>query len=166
MATVTRHKHPQVMWGESTHFARRLGAALMAAVLPAPKSASFVTEPSTKRMLGALLLGASLVLASTPTPADTVRIAGIGASSCARFNQEIAQKPMIERDYLAWAQGFMSGALIRAPQGLDEDLDLLPPTFPIQKQAEFLRAFCAGHPEQDYMDAVRALYHRLRGPAA
>ena len=69
------------------------------------------------------------------------------------------------RDYLAWAQGFMSGALMRAPPGVDEGLDLLPPTLPLTAQAAFLRAFCREHPERDYMDAVRALHHRLRGPA-
>ncbi|MEN3226259.1 hypothetical protein PUR21_00965 [Methylorubrum rhodesianum] len=53
---------------------------------------------------------------------------------------------------------------MRAPAGVDEDLDLLPPSRPLQDQAAFLRDFCRAHPDQDYMDAVRALYHLLRGP--
>lgn len=110
-------------------------------------------------------IAALFVLTSSAAAAQTIRIVGIGASTCARFNQEISQKPAMERDYVAWAQGFMSGALIRAPQGVDDDLDLLPPSFPIEKQADFLRAFCAENPDQDYTDAVRALYRRLRGPA-
>jgi hypothetical protein len=111
-----------------------------------------------------LAVAGLLAFPSGEATAQTVRIVGIGAASCARFNQEIAQKPPVERDYLAWAQGFMSGALIRAPQGVDENLDLLPPSFPLQQQSDFLRAFCAANPNEDYMDAVHVLYQRLKGP--
>ncbi len=102
---------------------------------------------------------------ATCATAQETKIVGIGAATCARFNAQVAEAPASERDYLAWAQGFMSGALMRAPPGVDEDLDLLPPTLPLPDQAAFLRSFCREHPEQDYMDAVRALYHRLRGAA-
>ena len=104
------------------------------------------------------------VLLSSPATAETVKIVGLGASTCARFTQEIGENPALQRDYFAWAQGFMSGALIRAPQGVDEGLDLTPPSFSLQEQVDFLRAFCAKNQDQDYMDAARALYHRLRGP--
>lgn len=104
------------------------------------------------------------VLATTSAHAQTAKIVGLGASACARFNQEVVDAPAIERDYFAWAQGFMSGALIRAPQGVDEGLDLSPPSFPLGAQADYLRSFCLKNPDQDYMDAVRALYHRLREP--
>ncbi|MFE1597490.1 hypothetical protein [Methylobacterium sp. ID0610] len=103
-------------------------------------------------------------LLSSPATAETIKIVGLGASTCARFNQEIREDPALQRDYFAWAQGFMSGALIRAPQGVDEGLDLTPPSFPLQEQVDFLRAFCVKNQDQDYMDAARALYHRLRGP--
>lgn len=106
------------------------------------------------------------VMITTSLHAQTAKIVGIGASGCARFNEEIVSTPSAERDYLAWAQGFMSGALVRAPPGVDEGLDLTPPSFPLQSQADFLRAFCARRPGEDYMDAVRALYHRLRGTGA
>lgn len=104
-------------------------------------------------------LGAQLAL---PAQAETAKIVGIGAASCNRFNQEIQETPALQRDYLAWTQGFMSGALIRAPQGVDAGLDLTPPSFPLQEQADFLRTFCAQNQEQDFMDAARALYHHLR----
>ena len=104
------------------------------------------------------------ILLSSPATADTVKIVGLGASTCAHFNHEIGENPALQRDYFAWAQGFMSGALIRAPQGVDEGLDLTPPSFPLQEQVDFLRAFCAKNQDQDYMDAARALYRRLRGP--
>jgi hypothetical protein len=103
------------------------------------------------------------VVMATDARAQTVNIVGIGAATCARFNEEIARKPPAERDYFAWAQGFMSGALMRAPQGVDEDLDLLPPSFPLQQQADFLRAFCSENPNLSYMDAVHTLYQRLKG---
>lgn len=106
----------------------------------------------------------TLLQSGAAAPQPAVKIVGIGAASCARFNQEIGTTPTLERDYLGWAQGFMSGALMRAPAGVDEDLDLLPPSRPLQDQAAFLRDFCRAHPDQDYMDAVRALYHLLRGP--
>lgn len=118
----------------------------------------------TKTPILSIAAAALAILLSSPTTAETVKIVGLGASSCARFNQEIGENPALQRDYFAWAQGFMSGALIRAPQGVDEGLDLTPPSFPLQEQVDFLRAFCAKNQDQDYMDAVRALYHRLRGP--
>ena len=102
---------------------------------------------------------------ATGARAQETKIVGVGAATCARFDAQVAQDPSSERDYLAWAQGFMSGALMRAPPGVDEGLDLAPPTMPLPDQAAFLRAFCREHPERDYMDAVRALYHRLRGPS-
>ena len=46
---------------------------------------------------------------------------------------------------------------MRAPAGMDEGLDLLPPTLHLPAQAEFLRTFCRECPERDYMDAVRAV---------
>ena len=111
------------------------------------------------------LLIAALVLGGSAAQAQGVKVVGIGSSSCMRFKQDIAENPAVERDYFAWAQGFMSGALIRAPKGIDDDLDLSPPSFPLLKQVDFLRAFCADHPDRDYLDAARALYRSMRKPA-
>lgn len=101
-------------------------------------------------------------LLALPAQAETAKIVGIGASSCNRFNREIRETPALQRDYFAWAQGFMSGALIRAPEGVDAGLDLTPPSFPLEEQVEFLRTFCAKNQDQDFMDAARALYRHLR----
>ena len=79
------------------------------------------------------------LLAAICAQAQTAKIVGIGASSCAHFNEEIARSPSTQRDYFAWAQGFMSGVLLRAPLGQDEKLDLVPPSFPLSRQAAFLR---------------------------
>jgi hypothetical protein len=91
-----------------------------------------------------------------------VKIVGIGASSCARFVEEIAGRPAVERDYVAWAQGFMSASLLLAPKGMDEGLDLAPESFRLQQQATFLRDFCERNPERAYSDGVIALYRTLR----
>lgn len=101
---------------------------------------------------------------ATCARAQETKIVGIAAATCARFDGHVAGSPSSERDYRAWVRGFMSGALMRAPPGVDEGLDLLPPTIPLTAQPEFLRTFCRDHPDRDFMDAVRAFYHRLRGP--
>lgn len=96
--------------------------------------------------------------------AQSVKIVGIGASSCARFLSEIDGNPRAEREYFSWAQGYMTGLLIRAPAGRDENLDLAPPSFPLLKQAEFLRTFCARSQGADFSDGVNSLYRTLRAP--
>lgn len=63
--------------------------------------------------------------------AQSVKIVGIGASTCHDFLREIAGRPDVEKNFFAWAQGYMSGLLIRAPAGKDENLDLTPPAFPL-----------------------------------
>lgn len=109
-----------------------------------------------------IYVAASICINISHAHSETVKIVGLGASTCVRFNLDVRETPAIQRDYFAWAQGFMSGALIRAPQGVDEDLDLSPPYFSLQQQVEFLRDFCEKNPNQDYMDAAHALYRRLR----
>lgn len=94
--------------------------------------------------------------------AQTVDIVGLGASSCQRFLSDIAINPHIEGQYLAWAQGYLSGLLIRAPKGVDENLKLLPVDFPIQRQAVLLKKFCRTNSDKDYVDGVQLLYKTLR----
>jgi hypothetical protein len=141
------------------------GSRSYAARLASKAKRKPMNRKSDHGWLGRLVAGITMLttLMAMGVHAQTVNIVGIGAASCAHFNEEIARNPRAERDYLAWAQGFMSGALLRAPKGVDEDLDLLPPAFPLDKQAAFLRAFCAERATQDYSDAVHALYQRLKG---
>jgi len=96
--------------------------------------------------------------------AQSVSIVGIGATTCADFIVAIEGNPRVEREYFAWAQGFMSGLLIRAPAGKDENLELMPPSFPLQRQAQFLRDFCSTHVQSDFGDAASTLYRTLRSP--
>jgi hypothetical protein len=94
--------------------------------------------------------------------AQAAKIVGTGAVSCATFLRDIARNPSYEREYFAWAQGYMSGILMRAPPGKDENLDLAPPGFPVKDQLGFFRDFCAEHEQNDFADAAAQLYQRLR----
>lgn len=113
-----------------------------------------------------VICGVSLGTLGVPAHAGapTAKIVGIGAVPCDFFTQEITSDPARLRDYVAWAQGFMSGALIRAPEGEDLSIDLLPPTFPLQRQAAFLKDFCANRGDRAFTDAVIELYRTLRDP--
>ncbi len=95
--------------------------------------------------------------------AQQVKIVGVGAASCSKFLEDISKAPLVERDYLAWMQGYLSALLLRAPPGKDDDLDLLPPGFLLEKQASFLRYFCERNRQSDFNDGVNELYRALRG---
>ena len=108
--------------------------------------------------LAVLLTSSSGALAQQ----TSIKLVGIGAASCQEYLQEVGANPPTERDFIAWAQGYMSGLLIRAPAGVDEDLDLAPPKFPLRAQGEFLRTYCSQHASADFPEAVEALYRTLR----
>lgn len=91
-----------------------------------------------------------------------MKIVGLGATTCSQFVWEIGQNPALQRDYLAWAQGFMSGMMMSSPPGIDEGLDLIPAGFPLLKQLEFLREYCVKNSADGFVDAVSALHMRLR----
>jgi hypothetical protein len=107
----------------------------------------------------AALLGCSPVRSAERA---TAKIVGLGATSCARFLMDVEAQPAVQRDYLAWAQGYMSGILLSRPPGVDDNLDLLPPGTPLLLQLQFLRERCKLAPEQGFADAVEDLYKYLR----
>jgi hypothetical protein len=94
--------------------------------------------------------------------AQTAKIVGTGAATCATFLSDIARNPISEREYFSWAQGYMSGILMRSPPGKDENLELTPREFPVKEQLAFFRTFCAANQQYDYADAAASLYQRLR----
>jgi hypothetical protein len=96
--------------------------------------------------------------------AQSVKIVGIGSSSCGYFLRETDGRSDVEKNFFAWAQGYMSGLLLRAPPGKDEELDLAPDAYPLLKQVEFLRNFCTRNPDADFSDGVNDLYRMLRAP--
>lgn len=102
-------------------------------------------------------------IVSTPVAiAQTAQIVGLGATTCERFSQDIRSNPQLQRDYLSWAQGFMSGILLGRPLGVDTGLNLDPPSFGILRQLLFLTNFCQQNPRSDFSDGVAALYKQLR----
>lgn len=92
----------------------------------------------------------------------TARIVGLGAATCRQFAADAAADPQVRKDYLAWAQGFMSGIILSRPPGVDVGLDLNPPTFGLVAQLRFLEEHCARNQSVDFSAAVEALYKRLR----
>ncbi len=125
----------------------------------------------TGRRAGRFLLVASMSLAAIVT-ADAWRalqaeepkanIVGLGATTCQRFVADVKANSAVRRDYLAWAQGFMSGIISSRPVGVDEGLDLAPATFDLIRQLQFVEDHCARNVTLDFSDAVAALYKRLR----
>jgi hypothetical protein len=107
-------------------------------------------------------IGASTLVASIPVAeAQPVKLAGMGVSRCHVFNEQIADRPGLEELYLTWAQGFMSGVLLRARPGQDDSLDLTRMT--TDEQRQFLRQYCQTNPLRYYFEGVAALYHKLDG---
>lgn len=93
---------------------------------------------------------------------ETVVIIGIGSGTCASFLEDIETRPQAQGEYFSWAQGYMSGLLIRAPIG--ETVDLNPPLLPLAKQAIFLHMFCTQKSHARFADGVEFLYKLLRQP--
>jgi hypothetical protein len=122
---------------------------------------------SIGRLLGLLTLSSIALLAVDARPElraqePKAKIVGLGAATCQQFNDDVRSNPLVRRDYLAWAQGFMSGVLLSRPPGVDEGLDLNPSTFDLINQLHFLEDHCAQNTSADFADAVEALYKRLR----
>lgn len=126
-----------------------------------------VSGPRAGRRLFVVALSWAAVLAADAGSAlgaeePKATIVGLGATTCQRFEDDVKADPAVRRDYLAWAQGFMSGIISSRPPGVDEDLDLAPVSFDLIKQLHFLEDYCARNVSLDFSDAVAALYKRLR----
>ncbi len=91
--------------------------------------------------------------------------AGPGATSCLKFALNYNRNPPSEEQYFIWAQGYMSAIIMMAPSGLDDDLDLLPPSYPKESQMAWIRSVCVQDPQRSYSHAVRVLYRHLGGRA-
>lgn len=113
-------------------------------------------------MLASILLLAVDVERQLQAEGRTANIVGLGAATCQQFSDDVRSSPSVRLDYLAWAQGFMSGVLLSRPHGIDEGLDLNPATFGLINQLQFLEDYCTENSSHDFSDAVEALYKRLR----
>lgn len=121
------------------------------------------------RRTGLLCAVLSVVLVATGSWSELraqpakAKIVGLGATTCQRFSNDVRSNPVLRRDYMAWAQGFMSAMLLSRPAGgVDVQLDLIPVTFDLINQLHFLEDHCARNPSLNFSDAVEALYKRLR----
>lgn len=119
-------------------------------------------RPGRLLLVMALSSIALFAVEASRAEAPKARIVGLGATTCQRFNDDVKANPVLRRDYLAWAQGFMSGIILSRPPGVDEGLDLNPVTFDLINQLHFLEDHCARNAALDFSDAVKALYKRLR----
>jgi len=119
------------------------------------------------RLLVVLVLASTGLIAAadwSPPRAEEAKgqIVGLGAATCQQFADDVRSNPIIRRDYLAWAQGFMSGILLGRPPGVDTGLNLNPASFGLLNQLQFLENYCARNASVDFAEAVEALYKRLR----
>ena len=110
----------------------------------------------------ALFAITAVAVEASHAQAPKATIVGLGATTCQQFNDDIKANPALRRDYLAWAQGFMSGIILSRPPGGDHGLDLAPKTFDLVSQLHFLEDHCARNASLDFSNAVEALYKRLR----
>jgi len=108
-----------------------------------------------------VLIGADAKRQSRAEP-RLANIVGLVATTCRQFSDDARSNPNVRLNYLAWAQGFMSGILLGRPPGVDVGLDLDPPTFGLLKQLQFLEDYCVQNAPQNFADGVEALYKRLR----
>lgn len=113
----------------------------------------------------ALAIGVSVCFGGAGTSSQTIAIVGTGTASCAQFIEAVSVRPVEEREYFSWAQGYMSGILLSAPAGVDEGLSLTPAALPIRAQLSFVKAFCEQFPSASYSDSVETLYRALGGRA-
>lgn len=111
---------------------------------------------------GLCTLSSVAVAAGSGNGGRTAQIVGLGAAACRQFTADAAANPQVRNDYLAWAQGFMSGIRLSRPPDVDVELDLNPPTFGLMAQLHFLEEQCARNETIDFSTAVEALYKRLR----
>jgi hypothetical protein len=98
-------------------------------------------------------------------PSHAVSGAGPGASSCLKFALDYTRMALSEEQYFIWAQGYMSAIMMMAPGGVDDNLNLLPASYPKATQMAWIRGVCAQDPQRSYGHTIRALYRHLGGKA-
>lgn len=112
--------------------------------------------------ISVLIIAVSSALSSYTATAQNVKITGLGASTCSKYLADVEWNENAEKTYFAWAQGFMNGALVRAPTGVDDNLNLIPDSFLVPEQMYFLKNWCRSSRDSDFSDASFALFKELR----
>ncbi len=111
------------------------------------------------------VIAVATILFGLAVPSYAASGAGPGSSSCLKFALDYTRNPPLEAQYFIWAQGYMSAIIMMAPSSVDNDLDLLPDSYPQERQVAIIRGICAQDPQRSYSHAVRTLYRHLGGRA-
>lgn len=111
------------------------------------------------------MIATALVFLGLAVTSYAASAVGPGASSCLKFALDYTRNSPSEEQYYIWAQGYMSAIAIMAPRGIDDDLDLLPASYPKESQMAWIRSVCTQDPQRSYGHAVRVLYRHLGGKA-
>lgn len=109
-----------------------------------------------------LLLAMTMMLCVSDASAEqikTSREAGVGAIACSQFTADIARDPNMEKDYLSWAQGFMSSfnLLMLSEGSMSRDLSGTS----VDEQRSYIKQYCGTHPGEEYSVAVMKLLATL-----
>jgi len=87
---------------------------------------------------------------------------GFGANSCAAFAAIYKNDPAgAETGFFTWAQGFMSGmnmVLLGREHQRSTDLAL----WDMERQRQYIRAYCAANPARSYDEGVFDLFAAMR----
>jgi hypothetical protein len=115
-------------------------------------------------MKGAVIaaVGIALVYASTAVAQEGARIYGAGARDCAGFLADVKSSPNLGLSYFSWAQGYMSHRNTVEKEKTGHDVNLTPKSFDYTKQYEAMGNFCVINGTAHFVDAVEAVYERLR----
>jgi hypothetical protein len=84
---------------------------------------------------------------------------GVGVSPCSEFTR-VREKPEFEALFFTWAQGFLTGWNMGAPDDSGFSVDMSGLSRDEQKQ--FIRDYCEANPTNRYLQGVTALMSRLR----
>jgi hypothetical protein len=88
--------------------------------------------------------------------------AGAGTVTCAEFIKDTQQDPQnAHRIFASWTQGFMSGLNSQYLMS-KAATDLYPANFSQDAQERLLRNYCEQHPQNEYVEAVLALWWAMR----
>ncbi len=107
-------------------------------------------------------VGLALACASSAVAQEGARIYGMGARECAGFLTDVKVQPNLSLSYYSWAQGYMSHRNTVEKEKSGHDVDLSPKAFDYTKQYEAMGSFCMINGSAHFVDAVEAVYERLR----
>ena len=117
-------------------------------------------------MKGAVIAAAGIAFAfalnSTAAAQEGARIYGAGARDCAGFLADVKAQPNLGLSYFSWAQGYMSHRNTIEKEKNGHDVNLTPKAFDFSKQYEAMGNFCVINSTAHFVDAVEAVYERLR----